>query len=403
MVIKSSFYLLVERVLNAASSFLTLTLAANLLDTSDFGLYSYNVAVYSISAPLIFFGLNGLLVRRFLDSTRTASVIVNAAIIRLVSFIFIALALYGATFLNGKISIILVLALFGGIFQTFESYNQAFENNKLTMNVRVLISIVFLGVKFGLLSGNSGSVDTLILVFSSELAAYFIVGFFSSIQINLSLSLIRISEIKYMISGGIFLVASGFAEVINLRIDQIMVAEIVGVEKGGQYAIAARMIEFPVMFAAVIAAAYFPKFYTSSIRKDRLYQNLRKLNLFMLLASSAAIIILYLIGPLIINIFFGAQYSSSAQAMVYLLPCIYMLFFRVVISKWILATGLYWYSLYSHAIGAITNIFLNYFFIPEWGVNGAVAASLISYFSACWIALLINPNTRSYLRHAYFK
>lgn len=375
--------------------------AAQLMAATDFGVYTYNTAVFGILIPLVYFGLNGILVRALLDADDTSVVINNAIILRGSAFAMVALGLGIAALMNGKLSLLLLLPLFGGLFQVFESFNQAFHKNHITAGVRVGVATAFIAIKIYMLWSGTASINKMLLVFGSEYLAYFCIGFTKSVPPPLRASLARKSEIKALASGGVFMLFSGFAEILNLRVDQIMVAEMIGTAEAGQYAIAAQLVGFPIMFGAVVAAAYFPKFYSGSSDPVTLFRSLRRFNLAMAGFATIFVISLLVVGPTLVQVLFGEQYQPATQIMLYLLPSIYILFFRIVISKWIVVTGIYWYSLFSHSLGAITNIALNFMLIPTMGLNGAVVASMVSYAVACWIALLFSKKTRTYLINAY--
>ena len=402
MLVRNSIYLLTERFTNALSSFLTMVIAANLLSITEFGEYTYNTAVFGILAPIVFFGLNGLLVKRLIESGDVASVILNATLVRFIAFLVVAVALVIFAALSSSISLLLLIALFACIFQTFEAYNQAFQRNYITVFVRISVTVTFLVIKLFLLWHGDVEKQGILMVFVGEFFLYFSVGFWVSTKLRVNLSLINLQEIKILVSGSVFLLASGFAEILNLRIDQVMIAEYIGSEAVGQYSVGVRFIEFSVMFAAAIAAAYYPKLAALQRSDAEFYAGIRMINLVMLVLATCFIVVLYFLGPTLISIFFGNGFDEAKIVMLYLLPCVYLLFFRVVISKWIVATGTYWYSLFSHSFGAIVNIILNLLLLPIWGITGAVVASLISYFVACWIALIFHPKTREYLRNAYF-
>lgn len=401
MIVKNSIYLLCERFLNTASSFITFALAANLSSTNNFGLFTYNIAIYSILLPLIIFGMNGLLVKYFLDNQNEKIILANSLAIRAASFMFVASGLAIFSLIDADFSLIILIALFGNIFQLFESYNQAHHRNFITMYVRLFVTVVFVSIKFIFYIKEISDINLLLCLFAFELLFFFLIGFFISLNVtNLFASLSKKKSIEIM-SGGSLLLASGFAEIVNLRIDQIMIGKMLSLSEAGMYAIAARLVEFPVIFAAVIAAASFPKIYKSINLENDFYSNLRKLNLAIFFFASFFIGFLYIFGEQIINIFFGDEYKGASKYLFLLLPCLYPLFFRIVISKWIIAKNILWLSLASHILGAIVNVFLNFLLIPKLGIDGAVIASILSYCVSCWAVLFVTTTTREYILNAY--
>jgi PST family polysaccharide transporter len=67
-----------------------------------------------------------------------------------------------------------------------------------------------------------------------------------------------------------------------------------------------------------------------------------------------------------------------------------LVFMRALLSKWLIAENLLRMSLLSHSLGALANVFLNYYLIPPHGPVGAAYATVLSYFFAGYLVLFCN-------------
>ena len=93
---------------------------------------------------------------------------------------------------------------------------------------------------------------------------------------------------------------------------------------------------------------------------------------------------------------FGAEYVKSSLILsIHIWACIFV-FQRALFSKWLIITNNYRYSLYTHLIGAFSNIVLNILLIPLYAGVGAAIASLISYGLAGFVSLLFFKQTRPF-------
>ena len=67
---------------------------------------------------------------------------------------------------------------------------------------------------------------------------------------------------------------------------------------------------------------------------------------------------------------------------------------REVFSKWLLIENFLEFSIITQGIGAISNVALNIWLIPIYGIKGAAFATLISYSFASYFSLFIFKKTR---------
>lgn len=168
---------------------------------------------------------------------------------------------------------------------------------------------------------------------------------------------------------------------INLRIDQVMLGEMVGSAEVGVYSAAVRLTEPWSLFSFAICTSAFPAVMeTWSTNKDLFYQQVQKLyNLMALIAYATAIPITFL-GVWIVEILFGDDYSKAGPLLAALIWS--GLFTNLAAARTLFLISMNWTKIFSLTLlmGCILNIVINYFLIPVYGAMGAVIATIASYW-----------------------
>lgn len=183
--------------------------------------------------------------------------------------------------------------------------------------------------------------------------------------------------------------------VIYLKIDQVMLRWWSGPEAVGVYAIASRMSEVFYFLPAALVTTFFPRLI--QLRKSSLemfearFQGL--LSVLTLLAY-ATLLGIFLLAPTFLPMIFGAEYAPAVPVLFVHMLSMPFIFMRYAFSRWILIEKFTLFSLISQGLGAASNVALNMLLIPQYGMMGAAVATLISYASAGYLALLCTRRTR---------
>ncbi len=171
---------------------------------------------------------------------------------------------------------------------------------------------------------------------------------------------------------------------ISLRIDQVMLGEMVGSSEVGVYSAAVRLAE-PWSFASfAICTSVFPAIMETWATKEELfYEQVQKLYNLMALIAYATAIPISLSAGWLVELLFGAAYSKAGPLLAALIWT--GLFTNLAAARTLFLISMNWTKLLSLTVlfGAVLNILLNYFLIPRYGAMGAVIATAISY----WFAL----------------
>ena len=192
------------------------------------------------------------------------------------------------------------------------------------------------------------------------------------------------------------LMFSSFFIFIYMKIDQIMIGEIVGLQAVGYYAVAVQMSEVWYFIPVIISAVSFPvivKLRESDIVTYEL--SIMKIYFFLVWFSIVMSALIYSVSDHLIRFFYGEAYHISGGVLKIHIWASIFVFLGVVASRWMLCEGLAVYSVYSTVFGAILNVVLNYFFLDDLGAKGAAFATLISYFFSGYACFFIFKKTRS--------
>jgi len=191
------------------------------------------------------------------------------------------------------------------------------------------------------------------------------------------------------------LILSGMVIAIYMKIDQVMIMEMMDAEAVGQYAAAVRISELWYFIPMVIASSLFPAIINAKAQSEELYYaRLQKLYDLMVWMAIAIALPMTFLSDWVVNLLYGGQYNQAGSVLMIHIWAGVFVFLGVASGKWLLSENLQIYSIINTSIGAIVNVGLNYILIPKIGISGAAWATLISYFIAAYLCLLLSKKTR---------
>jgi len=209
----------------------------------------------------------------------------------------------------------------------------------------------------------------------------------------------RFQRAKELLSESWPLLLSGVAVLIYMRIDQIMIGQIVGDVSVGHYSAALKLSEVWYTIPIAIMNSATPiitKTYTSDLNQYN--KRIQKLfNLMTLIGLTLAIPTTFL-APLIIQIIYGNEYLISASILsIHIWTSIFVGW--GLLKDMILVTqNLIKIVLVTTVVGAICNVLLNLIFIPHYFGVGAAWATLISQIFSVSIVLLFFKQTKMFTK-----
>jgi len=179
------------------------------------------------------------------------------------------------------------------------------------------------------------------------------------------------------------LILSGMVISIYMKIDQVMIKEMLGAEQVGHYAAAVRLSEAWYFVPMAITSSVFPAIINAKEQSEELYyQRLQKLYDLMVWLALAIALPTTFLAPWVIRILYGEVFSPAAGVLSIHIWAGVFVFLGVACSKWFIVENYIKKNFYRTFIGMVTNVVLNLILIPLYGIYGAAIATLLGQMTA---------------------
>jgi O-antigen/teichoic acid export membrane protein len=388
---------------------MTLTLFINIvlaryLAPENFGQLSYLMSFMAMLAPFASVGLNALVTREVVNNNEgTGTVLGTSFFIRLLGgFFALFVVIVGVLLLQLDLALSAHWFILAAIANSFTAgyvidlYFQAKVKSHYVVKVRTAVLVIGSAAKLIAVSF-SADLSTFLLIFIAEpiFIAIFLFIVYKHVDgndqwcVNKEYGFTLVHQSKWLIF-------SGFMSVIYLKIDQLMLGQMVGMDEVGVYAVAVRLSEVWYFFPAALVASFFPRLLLAKKESNLGYsKQLQQLCDVLFWSAVMLALIIYFCADFIVVLMFGENYAKSAILLKIHIWAGVFIFIRALLSKWLIAENLLVFSLSTHGIAAVVNVLLNLWWIPLWGGEGAAWATLISYATSSYFVLWVNKKTRS--------
>jgi O-antigen/teichoic acid export membrane protein len=401
---KNTSWLMGEKILRMAVGLFVGIWVARYLGPEQFGLLSYAQSFVFLFTAIATLGLDGIVVRELVKYPKKRGSLLGTSFgLKLTGAIIILPVLAVAVQLTSNdhyTNLLVFIIASATIFQSFniiDFYCQATVQSKYIAWANAVTLAISSVIKIALILNEAPLITfAAMVVFDSIVLSSGLIYFYLK---HLKLKLIdlkfsRTIAIELLMDGWP-LILSGLVVSVYMKIDQVMIKEMIDLEAVGQYAAAVRISEAWYFIPMVIASSIFPAIINAKkISKVVYYERLQ--NLYDLMIWMALIIALPMtfLSYWVVNFLYGAQYSQAGNVlMVHIWAGVFVVL-GVANGKRLLIENLQIFSTIYTTIGAVLNVFLNYILIEKYGVLGAAWATLVSYFVAAYLSLVLNKKTR---------
>ena len=378
---------------------------ARYLGPDRYGLLSYAQSFVGLFTAIAALGLDGIVVRELVKyPEREGELIGTAFFLKLFGAILTLMVLFVAIHFtsNDRYTNILIFIIASAtIFQSFnviDMYFQAKVMSKYAVLANMISLFVSSLVKIVLMLNNAPLIDfACVVLFDSVVLACGYLYFYIK-----NSSIFRIQYLKFnkltaisLLRDSWLLILSGMVVAVYMRIDQVMIKEMMGNKAVGNYAAAVRLSKAWYFIPMVISSSLFPAIINAKKVSEKLYyERLQKLyDLMVWMAITIALPMTFL-SDWVVNLLYGGQYSQAGGVLKIHIWAGVFVFLGVASGKWLLNENLQIFSTINTTIGAIVNISLNYILIKHIWIVGAAWATFISYFIAAYLCLAFWEKTR---------
>jgi len=402
----NTLWLFAEQVLRMVAGFLVGVWVARYLGPERFGLLSYALAFVSIFQRIAKLGLDGIVVRDLVQEPEKRDVYLGTSfwlkfIGGVITFFIIAIILFIQSIPTSNLftetNIYILIIAFGIISQSFEVidfYYQATVQAKY-ISIRRIIQLIL-----------SSIIKIFLVLTGADLIWFVLVSLFDIISLSIMGWLIYRSQglpnfVRYfdieigkkLLKDSWPLLLSSIATSIYMRIDQVMIKNMLGDREVGLYSAAMRLVEVWYFIPMIITQSVFPAIVSRYNDKQEFYRRLIILSAVMGYLGLFLSIILSLSSYFLIKILYGEKFLDAASILSIMSFIIFIFFWMSGISRR-QAIDMQKFALFATILSAISNIILNLIFIPLYGVEGAAVVSVLNQFISGPFFAFVHPKFR---------
>jgi len=399
-------WLFFERILGMAVSLFVGVYVARYLGPANFGLLSYARSFVGLFMGLATLGLDGIVVRELVKDEKKRDELLGTTFVLKIIGTVLVIGMLSITirFTNNDnfTNLLIYIIAIGTIFQSFNVIDFYFQSkvlSKYTVYAKVFSTILCAVIKLLLIYLNMGLIYfAMVTLLESIILASGLVAMYIKQKSSLFNWKIKYDLAKRLLKDSWPLILSGIAISIYMKIDQIMIKNLLDAKAVGNYAVAVRISEVWYFIPLAITNSLFPAIINARKISEKLYyKRLQKLyDLMTWLAIGIALPMSFLAND-IIRILFGLQYQNAADVLkIYVWAGVFV-FLGVASGQYLITENYTKISFFRTLIGAIINIVLNVNLIPKYGINGAAIATVISQFIAVFSILLIPKTYKNFI------
>ena len=398
-------WLFLLRFIRLAFAFFVGVWMARHLGPELWGTLNYAIALVILFGPLTRLGLEGVVVHELVKRPQDRDRILGASFALRVAggavSMAATIALVALLRPGDSLSMLLVAIIsFGWIFQASDAIDVFFQaEERLRYPVYAksaglvlsnLLKIYFILTNAPLPAFAAAAALEIVVAAAGLAVAYRARGF------RIGAWTVRRDEMRRLFGLGWPMMLSSAFAIVYLKIDLVMLGQMIDQAEVGIYSTAARISEMWYFVPVAISTAIFPSLIQSRINLGREVYRVRTQRLydFFVCVSLAIAVGVALSADVIVRLLFGEQYARAGGILAIHVWAGVFIFLREALGRWFITEDLLSFAFISNGLGALVNVILNLLLIPRYAATGAAVATVISYASAGYFACFVHPRTR---------
>ncbi|MFW2441104.1 MAG: flippase [Arenicellales bacterium] len=378
---------------------------ARYLGPEMFGLLNYAMAFVALFGVVASLGFSGLVVRELVSQPENTNTILGSAFLLqflsgILAYILVVVTVILLQPENDLLRLIVMVLGLTLVFKASEIIKYWFESQVMSKYTIWVETGAFL-----LMS----AVQVLLILYQAPIMGFVWVTVASSLSVFIGLFAVyfwraggsctwkfNFQRSKALLRDSWPLLFTGMAIIVYMRIDQIMLGQMLGNSAVGVYSAAVRISEVWYFIPMAIATSVFPSVIKQKVESESKYiASFQKLFNMMVTLGIAVAILVSFFSDWIVTFLFGSEYADAGPVLVVLIWSGVFVSLGIVSSMWLVNENLQKLFLYRSMAGVVVNIILNLSLIPLIGVTGAAIGTLMSHFVAAYMFDLFNKKTRA--------
>ncbi|BAY42993.1 polysaccharide biosynthesis protein [Scytonema sp. HK-05] len=405
-IISNTAWLFADKILRMGIGLLVGVWVARYLGPKDFGIFNYAIAFTAIFNTVANLGLDSIVIRNIVRQPSCKDEVLGTAfvlkMIAQVAVMVLAIIVIVVLRPNDTLSHWLVGIIIAGMF--FESFNviefwfQSQVQSKYAVSFKnvgfVLAScgrVLLLQMKAPLILFAWVYSAEMVLSAAGLLIAYRFKGYLVKAW--------RFSfrSCKELLKDSWTLILSSFVIMIYMRMDQLMLGQMIGDSAVGIYSAAVKISELWYFVPMAITNSVFPSIVKAKEESTNLYyERIQKVLDSLSILSFAVAITVSFVSHQFVNLLYGENYIEAGVILTIHIWTGIFVCSGLVRSLWTTAENLMSFAFMTTATGAIVNLFLNYFLIKSYGGVGAAISTLVAQCIASYATNAFFPETRMF-------
>jgi O-antigen/teichoic acid export membrane protein len=402
--LKNTGWMFFGRLFTLGISFLVGIYIARYLGPSNYGLLNYVMSFVGLFAFLTSFGIDSIVGREIIkDHNKKDEIIGTGFYLKIIGSILAILSIFIVSFFTTKdfftLGLIWIFSLnfIPSAFNIIEIYFQSQVLSRKVVTAQVISNIISVTLKIICITFGKG-IFWLSVIYIAETTIYAVILLFSFRKFGNHIKSWKFNtEIaKSLLKDSWPLMLASIAIGIYMKIDQVMIKNMLGNEQSGVYAVAVKLAEAWYFIPMLICTSISPSIINAlKISKELFEKRLKKLYFAMFWLSFSIAGVTTIAAYPVIKILFGTPYLGAVHTLQIYVWAGIGVSLGVAMNQYILALNLTKISFYTTILGAIINVILNLILIPKIGIIGAAIATLISYTTST-LGVFIFKNTRTH-------
>lgn len=400
---KNTSWLFAEKILRMVVGLFVGIWVARYLGPDQYGLLSYAQSFVGLFLAFAALGLDGIVVRELVNHEHKRDELLGTAFgLKLIGAFIVLIVLAVAinfTSNDSYTNMLVFIIASATIFQSFNVIDMYFQSRVLSKYIvyaNVIALFIASVIKVILILNEAPLIAFVwVVLFNSFIVAVGYLYFYFHNQMSFKEWRFSKQMAIILLKDSWPLILSGIVISIYMKIDQVMIKEMLDTEAVGQYAAAVRLSEAWYFIPMVIASSLFPAIINAKKESEELYYA-RLQRLYDLMVWMAIVIALPMtfMSDWVVNLLYGEEYIQAGSVLMIHIWAGIFTFLGAANSKWIISENLMINGMIRTTVGAIVNVVLNYVLIQKMYIEGAAVATLISYFIANYFGLLFYSKTR---------
>jgi len=403
-IIGNTGWLMADKVMRMGLGLLVSVWVARYLGPVQFGVMNYAISFVALFINLAALGLDGIVVRELVNVPHERCAILGTAFVLRLCCGIVAFGLtIGAIMLlrphDGLMLRVMVITAALTITQSFDVVDFWFQSqvaSKYSVLARNGAFLVAAAVRVGLILIHAPLMAFVWTALAeSALAAVALMVVYQGRERMLGGWRASREWAGRLLKDSWPLLLASFSMVIYLKVDQVMLGEMVDSNAVGIYAAAAKISELWYFIPLTIVSSVFPSVVKARAENEGLYQRrLQRLFSLMTATSLGLAVPMTVAAPYVIDLIYGEAFAAAAPILAIHIWAGLFVFLGVAQSSWDLAENLTRLYLLRSLGGAVLNVVLNLVLIPVYGGIGSAIATVVSYACAYYLFNLLSVRTR---------